>query len=331
MKIVIPDDFPAVYPDYPGEIARLRERGEVVVHTTKASSADELVERLGGAACAINVRAYSAFSEHVLAALPDLRLISVLGTGTDNIDLATCNRRGVVVTNCPGAATTSVAELTMALLLALARNVALSDRNVREGVWVHRPSVELRGKVLGVIGLGLIGQEVARLGRSFGMRVVAWSFRNDPARAMRTGVEMVSLEELLEQADAVSIHLRNSVEAKGLIGARQLALMKSSAVLINTARAAIVDQDALLAALRANRIAGAGLDVFLQEPLSVGNAWSQLDNVVLTPHAGAVTAEASARLAKMPVDNILNYLIGRPTNVVNPASLAHARHQGVLA
>lgn len=327
MKIVIPDDFPPVYPDYPVELARLREHGEVVVHNTKATSQDELAERLHGAEVAINVRAYSVFDEGVLAALPDLRLISVLGTGTDNVDLAACVQRGVLVTNCPGASTTSVAELTMALLLALARNVALADRKVREGSWFHGQSFELRGKVLGIIGLGQIGQEVARLGLAFGMRVIAWSFRDDPARAAAVGVELVALEDLLRQADAISIHLRNSAEASGLIGHPQFAMMQPSAVLINTARAAVVDQNALLDALREKRIAGAGLDVFWQEPLPADSGWARLDNVVLTPHAGAVTAEASARLAKMPVDNILNYLASQPTHVVNPAALEHPRQQ----
>jgi D-3-phosphoglycerate dehydrogenase len=209
----------------------------------------------------------------------------------------------------------------------VARHIALADRKVREGIWYHQHGFELRGKILGV-GLGLIGQEVARLGQAFGMQVLAWSFRNDPARAAALGVEMVSLEELLRRSDVVSVHVRNSPEARGLIGRRALDLMKPSAILINTARAAIVDQDALLEALRERRIAGAGLDVFLEEPLPPENPWIELDNVVLTPHVGWVTHEASARLAAAPVENIVNYLAGRPTNVVNPAALEHPKQHG---
>lgn len=325
MKVVVPDDFPSVYADHPDQLSRLRAIGEVALHQSRAADEDELITRLRGADAVINVRAYSVFSERLLAALPELRLISVLGTGTDNIDLAACNARGVIVTNCPGAATASVAELTFALMLAVARGVPRADREVRAGVWAHLPSFELRGKVLGIVGLGLIGQAVARLGHAFDMPVIAWSFHDDPERAARIGVEMVSLEELLRRADVVSIHLRNSPEARELIGSRELGLMKPSAVLINTARAAIVDDAALLAALREKRIAGAGLDVFRQEPLPGGSPWAELDNVVLTPHAGAVTAEASARLAAMPVENILNFAAGHPTHVVNPVALEHAR------
>ena len=330
MKTVVPDDFPPVYAAHAAQLDPLRERGEVVVHQTRAASPAELSERLHGAAFAINVRAYSVFDEPLLATLPDLRLISVQGTGTDNVDLAACTRRGVVVTNCPGAAATSVAELAIGLLLAVARGIAASDRLVRAGTWAHPPSFELRGKVLGIVGLGLIGQEVARLGRAFGMRVVAWSFRDDPARAASVGAETMPLADLLREADVVSIHLRNSSEARGLIGAAQLALMKPSAVLINTARGAIVDEAALLTALRERLIAGAGLDVFVQEPVPAGSAWAEMDNVVLSPHAGGVTAEASARLARLPVDNILAYLAGRPANVVNPTALTHPRHDGLV-
>jgi phosphoglycerate dehydrogenase-like enzyme len=251
----------------------------------------------------------------------------VLGTATDNFDLPACGRHGVVVTNTPGASTVSVAELTLALLLATARHVALADRKLRAGDWYHQHGVELRGKLLGVIGLGLIGQEVAQLGRAIGMQVIAWSFRNDPERAAALGVERVTLEELLRQSDVVSLHVRNSPEARGLIGRREIGWMKRSAILINTARAAIVDQEALLEALRERRIAGAGLDVFLEEPLPPDNPWVQLDNVVLTPHVGWVTHEASARLAAAPVDNIESYLAGRPTNVVNPAALEHPKQR----
>jgi D-3-phosphoglycerate dehydrogenase len=262
MRIVIPDDFPRVYQDHP-ELARLREAGEVVLHGTRAASEEELIERLRGAEIALNVRAYSRFSEKVVAALPELRLVSILGTGTDNFDLAACSRHGVLVVNTPGASTVSVAELTLALMLAVARHVPLVDRQARQAVWDHRHGVELRGKVLGVVGLGLIGQEVSRLGRALGMQVIAWSFRDDPQRAAALGVEQVALDELLRRADVVSVHVRNSPEARGLIGRREIGLMKPSAFLINTARAAIVDEEALRDALRERRIAGAGLDVFL--------------------------------------------------------------------
>lgn len=328
MRIVIPDDFPPVYQGH-AELERLRGLGEVAVYGARAATEPELIERLAGATVALNVRAYTVFSERVVAALPELKLVSILGTGTDNCDLDACSRHGVVVTNTPGASTVSVAELTLALMLAVARHVALSDRKVREGIWRHQHGIELRGKTLGVVGLGLIGQEVARLGRALGMRVIAWSFRDDPARAEALGVTRMPLEGLLREADVVSIHVRNSPEASGLIGRREIALMKPSAILINTARAAIVEEEALLEALREGRLAGAGLDVFLEEPLPPESPWLALDNVVLTPHVGWVTHEAAARLAAAPVENIVAYFAGRPTNVVNPAALTHPKQTGL--
>ncbi len=223
----------------------------------------------------------------------------------------------------------SVAELTLALLFAVARHVALADRKLREGVWYHQHGFELRGKVLGIVGLGLIGQAVARLGRAMGMRVITWSFHNDPVRAAALGVAMVAIEDLLRQADVVSLHVRNSAETRGLIGRHEIRLMKPTAILINTARAAIIDEDALLDALRDGRLAGAGLDLFLQEPLPPDHPWTQLDIVVLTPHVGWFTHEAATRLTSAPVDNILRYLARHPTNVVNPAALEHPKQHGV--
>jgi phosphoglycerate dehydrogenase-like enzyme len=154
------------------------------------------------------------------------------------------------------------------------------------------------------------------------MQVVAWSWRADPDRAANLGVRLVDRDDVFRLADVVSVHLRNTPEARGFVGARELGLMKPSAILINTARAAIVDQDALVSTLRAGRLAGAGIDVYTEEPLAPEkNPFIGLDNVVLTPHVGAVTAEASARSRAMPVDNILAFLDGQPQHVVNPEAL----------
>ncbi len=319
-RIVIPDDFPPAYMGHP-ELDRLRTLGEVAIYDSKAANADELVARLENADVAVNVRAYSRFDRDLLGRLPALKLISILGTGTDNVDLEAASDLGVVVANTPGASTASVAELNFALILAVARAVALSDRKVREGVWHHQHGMELYGKTIGIVGLGLIGAEVAKFAQAFGMNAVAWSFTHDPARAARLGIRLVDLDELFRISDVVSIHLRNSPEAAGLVGSRQIDLMKPGSIFVNTARAAIVDEDALLAALRGGRLAGAGLDVFSREPLPPDNPWVQLDNVVLTPHVGWVTHDSSERMMKMPVDNIVAFLEGNPANVVNPGAL----------
>ena len=320
MYIVVPDDFPPTYASLEQpDLVRLKPFGEVVLHTTRAADRAELFERIGQAEVLINVRAYTLLDDEALSHAPRLRLISILGTGTDNVDLAAARQRGVVVTNTPGVGAPSVAELTLGLILAVTRGIPLSDARLRDGTWHHVEGPELEGKTLGVLGLGAIGERVARLGRGLGMHVVAWSWSDDPARAARLGVEMVDRDELFRRGDVVSVHLRNTPEARGSVGARELGLMKPSAYLVNTARAALLDQDALVDALRAGRLAGAALDVYLEEPLPPEkNPFKDMPNVVLTPHIGAVTHEASARSRAMPVDNIIAFLQGRPQHVVNP-------------
>ena len=324
--VVIPDDFPPTYGDpEQADLARLRPRADVRLYTTRAADRAELFRRIAPAEVLINVRAYTTLDEEAFAHAPRLRLVSILGTGTDNVDLLAATRRRIVVTNTPGVGAVSVAELALGLILAVARAIPLSDARLRSGGWQHVEGPELFGKTLGLLGLGAIGSRLAELGRCLGMQVVAWSWRDDPERARRLGVRLVERDEVFRQADVVSLHLRSTPETRGLVGARELGLMKPSAILINTARAALVDQDALVEALRSGQIAGAGLDVYLEEPLpKENNPFVGLDglNVVLTPHIGAVTAEASARSRAMPVDNILAFLDGRPRHVVNPDALS---------
>jgi phosphoglycerate dehydrogenase-like enzyme len=308
VQVVVPDDYPVAYgsPDHQ-ELRRLAPYGSVTVHTTRWADRAELFRRIEPADMVVNVRAYSVFDDEAFGHAPRLKMISILGTGTDNVDLEAATRHGVVVTNTPGIGAVPVAELALGLMMAVARAIPLSDRRLRAGTWQHEVGPELHGKTLGLLGLGAIGQQFARIGQGIGMRVIGWSFRQDAARAAAIGVELVERDELFRQADVVSVHLRNSPEAGGLVGRRELGLMKETAILINTARAAIVDQDALVEALRARRIAGAGLDVHPQEPLPPeANPFKDLDNVVLMPHA---------------VDNIITFLEGHPEYVVNPAVL----------
>jgi D-3-phosphoglycerate dehydrogenase len=326
IRVVVPDDYPPTYggPHQP-DLARLASRAEVRVYTSRAVDRAELFARIEQAEALINVRAYTMLDEEAFEHAPRLRLVSILGTGTDNVDLAAATRRRIAVTNTPGVGAVSVAELTLGLVLSVARAIPLSDARLRQGVWQHLEGPELFGKTLGVLGLGAIGSRVAELGRCLGMRVVAWSWREDRERAQRLGVRLVERHEVFRLADVVSVHLRNTPETRGFVGARELRLMKPSAILINTARAALIDQEALVQALRSRQLAGAGLDVYLEEPLPPEkNPFIGLDglNVVLTPHIGAVTAEASARSRAMPVDNILAFLDGRPQHVVNPEALS---------
>jgi D-3-phosphoglycerate dehydrogenase len=320
MEIVIPDDYPPTYAslDQP-DLVRLRPFGTVMLHTTRAVDRTELFERIRPAEAIINVRAYTALDDEAFSHSPRLRIVSILGTGTDNVDLAAARRRGITVTNTPGVGAPSVAELTVGLMLALVRSIPLSDSRVRAGRWEHVEGPELAGKTLGLLGLGAIGSYVARLGGALDMRVIGWSFLLDPERFRRVGVEMVAdRDDVFRRADVVSLHLRNTPEVRGLVGARELALMKPGAYLINTARGALVDSSALAAALSTGQIGGAALDVYTEEPLPPErNPFLDLHNVILTPHVGAVTREANARSRAMPVDNIIAFLQGRPVNLVN--------------
>ncbi len=324
VQIVIPDDFPPAYSGRP-EVDDLRRLGAVTVHASKARDRAELLDRLAGARIAVNVRSYTLFDAELLARLPDLALIAVFGTGTDNIDLVAAATLGIAVSNAPGANARSVAEHAVTLALSVARAVPRHDRELRAGRWVHFEGPEFQGKTFGVIGLGAIGRHTARIAAAFGMRVIAWSLTPDEDRARALGAELVEFDDLLRRSDVVSLHLASTERTRGIIGARELGLLKPSAILVNTSRGALIDEPALIDVVRAGRIFGAGLDVFAEEPLPAGHALAALDNVVLTPHAGWVTREARERLLRLPVENIAAYLAGRPQNIVNPDALAHAR------
>ena len=273
--------------------------------------ADALVDRIGDSEIVINIRSTSRFTADVMAKCPALRLISIWGTGTDNVDLPAAQARGIRVTNTPGVSAVSVAEHTLALIMAVAKRTVEVDHQVRQGHWPRAMVTQLRGKTLGLIGTGAIGREVARLGTGIGMRVVAWTFhpRGDCA-------EWVAFEDVFCHGDVVSIHVRLSTETSGLIRKEHFALMKPGAILINTARGGIVNEADLIEALATNRIAGAGLDVFATEPLPSDSPLIAMANVVLTPHAAGITPEATEAGLALAIENVFSFLAGQPTNVV---------------
>ncbi len=310
-RIAIPDDAPAVL-RASAVWPQLAARATLDYHNTLPGSEDRLIERIGAADVVLNIRASSKFTERVFAQCPRLRLISVWGTGTDHVDLAAAVRHGITVTNTPGVSAISVAEHALALLLGVARRIPQLDAATRRGEWPRGQSIELHGKTCGVIGLGAIGRRFAHIAAGIGMRVIAWTMHPRP----EPGVEFVELDDLYRSSDVVSIHLRLSSATEGFIGPRQLALMKPTAILINTARGAIVDEVALIDALAAGRIAGAGLDVFSAEPLPPGHPLAQLPNVVITPHCAGITPEALEAGLRMAVENIWEFLAGRPAHLV---------------
>lgn len=320
MNFVIPDDYDKAYLGSP-HVERLVPHGKVQVHTDPPRDEAELIERLRPAEVVIPIRERTPFTAERLLKLPHLRLISMTGTGVASIDLKTATTRRIVVTNTPGTSGPAVVELTFGLMIALCRRLPAIDREIREGRWPQHVGSELSGKALGIIGLGAIGSRVADAARHFGMEVFAWSPRLTADRARQHGVTPLPLADLMARSDFISVHVRSLPATKGLVTRDLIGLMKPGAFFINTARAAIVDEDALWEALSAGRIAGAGLDVFAEEPLPAGHRWAGLPNVVLTSHRGWVTRETLDRFMAVAVENALAFLAGRPVNVVNPEAL----------
>lgn len=310
-KIYVPDDAPAVLRPS-AAWPELTARGAVEYHDTLPGSEDGLIERIAAAELVLNVRSSSKFSARVFDACPSLRLVSVWGTGTDHVDLAAAADHRVTITNTPGVSAVSIAEHTLALLLAVARRIPQLDGETRGGAWPRGRSVELHGKTCGIIGLGAIGRRFAKLAAGIGMRVIAWTMH--PREV--DGIEMVELDELYRTSDVISVHLRLSDRTEGMIGAPEFGLMKKTALVVNTARGAILDEASLVHALSEGTIAGAGLDVFSVEPLPAGHPLTKLPNVVITPHCAGITPEALEAGLRLSVRNIWSYLDGRAENTV---------------
>jgi D-3-phosphoglycerate dehydrogenase / 2-oxoglutarate reductase len=307
-RIVVPDDFPPALSGTSAERA-LRALGDVSICTERgADQQAELIRRIRDADVVLNIRGYTKFSAAVIEACDRLRLISIWGTGTDNVDFAATRAHGITVMNTPGVNANAVAEHTIALMLAVARRIPSMDTGVRAGEWPRGLLVQLEGKTLGIIGLGAIGSRVATLASVFGMTVLASTLGADDGRAASLGAVHVPLETLLSESDFVSLHLRLSEKTTRHLDRARLSLMKPSAFLINTARAGLVDRDALVEALGESKIAGAGLDVFHEEPVRADDSLLQLANVVLTPHNAGSTAEVIDRGLRQAVENIQVFL-----------------------
>lgn len=276
-------------------LALLRETPGIDVVT--AHGKPEVLKDALPRAVALLVRSETQVTDAVLGNAPRLKFVGRAGMGVDNIDVAAATRRGVTVMNTPGANTVSAAEHAIGLMLALARRIPRAAESMRKGEWDRKrfAGTELHGKVLGLVGLGRIGSHVAGIARAFGMRVVAHDPFLSESRAKDLGAELTGLDDLLARADVISLHVALTDKTRHMMDARRLALMKPKAVLINTARGGLIDDAALVTALKEKRIGGAGLDVFEPEPLPADSPYRSLDNVVLTPHLAASTSEAQER------------------------------------
>ena len=283
----------------------------------------ELIERIRPANIVLSFRpAFTKFPKSVLDGAPNLRMICSSGTGVEDIAVSEATARKIPVANVPGPSNRAVAEHCLALLFSVARAVPSQDRVVRRGEWKAIQGIELGGKTLGIVGVSGISSELAPIARGLGMNVISWSRNNDAGRAAAIGSQAVSFDELLASADVISLHVRLSDETRNMMGAPEFARMKRGAIVINTARGGLIDEDALVHALNSGQVAGAGLDVFAREPLPSGHPFLTMENIVMTPVSAWSTVDASARMINQSIENVAQFLAGAPVNVVNPSALS---------
>jgi phosphoglycerate dehydrogenase-like enzyme len=314
-KIVIPGDDPI---QLAGSLhlERLHAYGDVVLYRDRPEDDAEKIRRLADAIVLINSRSSVKWPGSLLRQLPALRFITVVGIGTDSIDLEAARELGIVVSNIPGRTANIVAEHALALMLAVARRVTDQTAELRAGRWTNLNLMYLGDKTLGVIGTGAIGARMMELGRAIGMRVLAWTFRPSAERAKKLGVEFVELDQLLRHSDVVSLHVKLTSQSRHLIGRPEFGRMKRGSLLINTARGPVVDTTALVEALQSGHLGGAGLDVYDTEPLPPDHPILHCRHIVLTPHNADQTPEGFDILNGGAVENVIAFLEGRQQNVV---------------
>lgn len=297
--------------------SRLGDEVEVTAFQDHVHDVAELARRLKPFEIVVAMRERTPITRELVERLPNLRLLVTTGPRNGVFDLKALSDHGVVV-SASSYSIDSTVEMTWALALAVMRHIPAEDRVIREGGWQHAIGTQLWGNTLGIVGLGRIGSRVAAIGRAFGMHVIAWSRNLTQERCAEVGVELSTREQLYAEADVVTVHVANREGSLHAVSAGDLAQMKPTAYFINTSRGYIVDEEALVAALRDGRIAGAGLDVYQQEPLPLDHPLRRLPNTVLSPHSGYVVSEMYERWGEEVVDNIQAYLNGAPINVITP-------------
>jgi phosphoglycerate dehydrogenase-like enzyme len=320
--IVVPDDIGRAFKSS-ATIGRLSKNAALIFYEERAKDEAELIERIRPANIVLSFRpAFTKFPKSVLDGAPNLRMICSSGTGVEDIAVSEATARKIAVANVPGPSNRAVAEHCLALLFSVARAVPSQDRVVRRGEWKAIQGIELGGKTLGIVGVSGISSELAPIARGLGMNVISWSRNNDTGRAAAIGSQAVSFDELLASTDVISLHVRLSDETRNMMGAPEFARMKRGAIVINTARGGLIDEDALVHALNSGQVAGAGLDVFAREPLPSGHPFLTMENIVMTPVSAWSTVDASARMINQSIENVAQFLAGAPVNVVNPSALS---------
>jgi D-3-phosphoglycerate dehydrogenase len=289
---------------------------EIKVFNKPFGSQDEAIKALQGFAVVVGMRERTPFPRKVVEALPDLKLLITTGARNNSFDIKACAERGVTVcgTGAAGSPTTGIA---FGLMLELTRRIGFENARLKAGApWQTTIGRDLEGLTLGILGLGKLGQRSAAVGKAFGMKTITWSQNLTEEKAKAAGADYVSKDDLFRNADFVTIHLVLSDRSRGLVGAKELGLMKKSAYLINTSRGPIVDEKALIAVLQSKSIAGAGLDVFDIEPLPLDHPFRKMDNVVITPHLGYVSEQNYRKYFPDIVEDIRAWLDGKPVRVI---------------
>jgi phosphoglycerate dehydrogenase-like enzyme len=307
-------------------VQALAARADLHIQTTKAASEAETVARTRDADIVVTIRDRVVYPESLLAQLGHLKLLSVCGTRLSHIDLEAATRHGVLIC-APSAAVqgghtkAATAEQTWNLIMGLMKDTVMNDRAMRDGKWQTQPSRGLIGKTLGLLGLGAIGQQVAEIANAMRLHVIAWSPNLTPERARSHGAQYVAFEQIFTDSDIVSLHASMLPENRDMVGETELSLMSPQAFLINTARAGLVHENALRQALERGTIAGAGFDVYWEEPLPSDHWLRRQDNVLMQPHLGGFTDEGYESLITPAIDNVMAFLDGAPVNLVNPEVL----------
>jgi len=316
VRAAILDDYQNVALAF-ADWSRVAKDVEIKVFDKPFASQDEAIKALQGFAIIVGMRERTPFPRKVVEALPDLKLLITTGARNNSFDVKACGERGITVcgTGVMGSPTTGIA---FGLILELTRRIGFENARLKAGApWQVTIGRDLEGLTLGILGLGKLGQRSATVGKAFGMKTIAWSQNLTAEKAQAGGAELVSKEDLFRNADVVTIHIVLSERSRGLVGAKELGLMKKTAYLINTSRGPIVDEKALIAALQSKSIAGAGLDVFDVEPLPLEHPLRKMDNAVITPHLGYVSEQNYRKYFPDIVEDIRAWLDGKPVRVID--------------
>lgn len=314
MRVAILDDYFNKALEF-ADWSQVNKRAEISVFKEHLKNEQNIIEALHDFEIIVGMRERTPFPRSTLKQLPNLQLLITTGARNKSFDLEAAAEYGITVC-CTGGVGSPTSELAWGLIISLMRDIPGQLESMRKGGWQTKPGFNLANKTLGIVGLGHLGARMAKVGIAFDMNVEAWSQNLTNERAHEIGVVKVSKEQLFAQADIISIHYGMSERSRGMIGAKELAAMKKSAYIVNTSRAPIIDQDALYLALETNQIAGAGLDVYMSEPLAATDRFRKLANVILTPHIGYVTTENHEKHYADVVENIMQFLDDEPIRVL---------------